>query len=96
MKKKVVQDEKFYKFFEGDAETFWIDKRRGTGKILTHFLKNKGTLINLETIEKISGWKDSKKQMRGYLMPIINNWSPYKIERIKEGERIEYKLTSEK
>ena len=91
MKKEVAESEKYYVFYEDGRHGPGVDKRKGTGKVLTYLIKHAGTLISLEAIEEVSGWDNPNKKMSEFIQE-INAWSPYTIQKVGRGKESKYRL----
>jgi len=68
----------------------WVDKQRGTGKVLTRLLFASRNM-SLDTIGEISGWQNPKKCMRS-LAAEIDAWTGYEIEIAQRRGTVYYGL----
>ena len=98
MARKVIEDDKYYRFYDGNRIGPKIDKEKGRGRVLTHLIENIGTPVSLESIFQVSNWdapnKKVNKRIQKFIMQ-INAWSPYTIEKIGRGRKSSYRLTKE-
>ena len=98
MVRKVIEDDKYYRFYDGNRVGPKIEKEKGGGRVLTHLIENIGTPISLETILEVSKWNTSNKKVNKRIQNFamqINAWSPYTIEKIGGGRKSSYRLTKE-
>src|SRR3989338_9888936 len=73
----IVTTKHFYKL-RGHNSTY-IDRRRGSGRVLAYLLKHAGKRVGLGVIEGISGWTHTRRCMKE-LTTMIEIWpKDYKI-----------------
>ena len=89
MQYEIIEERQRYKI---GRDRGWIDKTKGTGRLLTHLLSHQGKLVSLETIGKITGWDNPIGIIRRFILQ-INNRTYYEIESITQDDEIYYRMT---
>jgi len=79
---------KFY--WISDQHGPWVHKNSGNGRVLGR-LQSAGRDLSLETIGKISGWQNPRRNMRPLAM-MVDAWTDYEIEVTERRGTIYYGL----
>lgn len=78
-------------YFFGDRDTSpWIDKTRGTGRVLTTLLKSQTRYVHLGQIEQLTGWENPGRNMDRLAMQVNACSDYYKVE--PNANKTKYRL----